>query len=159
MRLARVLLAALVIGGCAGDDAHDEPLVLTDGDACGEAVFWAATADGGTAVTVYVDTRERGAVAATYDLPDPAVTVEVLRGTDLPRNMCTDALDMRSEPTDRLEATAGRVEVEVTPSSAPGGPACGTADGTMRVIDLLAEDDTSFAPFEVTSAAIGCYLG
>jgi hypothetical protein len=154
-----VILAALVIGACGGEDAPKEPLVLTDGDACGEAFFWAATTAGDTAVTVYVDVRDRGAVAETYDLPDPAVTVEVLRGSDLPRNMCTDVLDLESEPTERISATAGHVEIEVTPSTAPGGPSCGTADGTLRLTDLVADDGTTFEPIEVTSASIGCYQG
>jgi hypothetical protein len=153
-----VLLLALALGGCGGDGGADEPLVLSNGEACGEVFFWAATTDGSAAVTLYVDVRDR-AVATTYDLPDPAVTVEVLRGRNLPRNFCTDVLDSESEPTGRSSASAGRVELEVSPSNAPGGPTCGSADGTVRVTGLVAEDGSTFAPFEVTSASIGCVAG
>jgi hypothetical protein len=68
--------------------------------------------------------------------------------------MCTDALDMASEPTERLSATDGRLEIRVT-----RGTGCGTATGTMHLTGLVADDGTAFAPADVTSESLGCYSG
>jgi hypothetical protein len=121
---------------------------------------WAVSESGEVAVTVTVKASERSAVAPTtipISLPDPAVTTEILTGSNLARNFCTDLPDSSSNPTLRQPATAGRGVITLGPAAKP--MACGTTEGTLRLDGLIAKDGTTFAPVEVTSAAIGCYSG
>ena len=166
MTSCRVLLgiAALagIVSACVGDEAASE-VVLTSGDGCGDASFWATTAADDVAVTVHVDARDRSLLEPTtleYVLPDPAVEVEILEGDGLSRNFCTDAIDSASEPQRRRLATAGEVTVTLDPP--PGGPdvfGCGSVSGKLELHGIVAEDGTTFAPVTVTSDAIGCYAG
>ncbi len=138
------------------------PVELIQGDACGEAYFWAATASGDVAVTVSVDSRERstdGPTTIKIDLPDPAVTVRVLRGDEMAANFCNDAIDIRSLPTSEQGATSGTGEIQLDPQAASGKLICGSTRGTLRLIGLESADGTRFAPIEVDSQGIGCYAG
>src|ERR671913_1244951 len=78
-----IALALGTAGTGCGDDEPRAAVPLTEGDACGDAWFWAATEAGGVAITVSVDARDRAKGAATtiaVDVGGPAVSVEALRG-------------------------------------------------------------------------------
>ncbi|HEY6532855.1 MAG TPA: hypothetical protein VIY72_11155, partial [Acidimicrobiales bacterium] len=159
MRVA-VLVAVVSIAGACSSDSPRSQVELPNGDACGEAWFWAATASGDVAVTVYMDTRDPSATTPTtvrFDVPDDAVTIEILEGTNLPRNFCTDLADLASKPRKRLAATSGSGTIRLDPAG--GQPPCGSASGDLHLDGLVAEDGTSFAPFTVVSTSIGCYSG
>ncbi|MGY1744056.1 hypothetical protein [Blastococcus sp. SYSU D00695] len=131
---------------------------LVRGDACRDVFFWAATASGELAVTVTVDVADRpadGPTEVSARLPDPGVTVEVLRGPgDLTVDLCTDAL-VGVEPTGRQSAVAGDLAMTVDPP----GEDCGESDGRLRIEGLVAEDGTAFAPIDVVSVLVGCNVG
>lgn len=166
MRSCRVLLGiaalAAVVSACGGDETRSE-VVLTSGDGCGDALFWATTAADDVAVTVFVDAVERSSLEPTileYVLPDPAVQVAILEGEALSRNFCTDVIDSASEERRRQEATGGEVTVTLDPP--PEGQeafSCGNVSGKLELHGLVAEDGTTFAAVTVTSDAIGCYSG
>lgn len=92
-------------------------------------------------------------------LPDPAVTVEVLRGEKLATNFCTDEINTAFEPATKQPATGGEGEVLLEPSTTSDPLSCGGAVGTLRLAGLVAEDGTTFAPVEVSSRSIGCKAG
>jgi len=148
--------------GC-GEGSKATNVVLSEGDACGDAFFWAVSESGDTAVTIALEARERSGQEPTkidISLPDPAVEATVLSGHDLARNFCTDVLDTRSEPQDRQPAVAG--SGSVTLDAVPDGPdslACGTVNGELDFQGVVAEDGTTFTPITVRSASIGCYSG
>ncbi|MGY1742931.1 MULTISPECIES: hypothetical protein [unclassified Blastococcus] len=143
-------------GGGAGAGA--DAIALTDGDACGEVFFWAASDGGDVAVTVSVDVvgrAEDGPTRLRYGLPDPEVEVAVLTGQDLTANFCTDAIDAAAEPTGTQEATAGTVTLDLDPP----GEDCGHSDGRLRIEGLVAADGTTFAPVDVSTGFVGCNVG
>jgi hypothetical protein len=166
MEYCRVLLCvgalAAVVTGCGEDDGASE-VVLAGGDACGDALFWATTAADDVAVTVFVDAVDRSLLEPTvleYDLPDPAVQVEILEGDALSRNFCTDVIDSASEERSRQVATGGQVTVTLDPPPEGQAPfTCGNVSGKLELHGLVAEDGTTFAAVSVTSDAIGCYAG
>ena len=142
-------------------DLPEEPVELVDGGACGDAWFWAATASGDVAVTVSVDARRRSSTESTtltIVADDPEVTIEVLRGTNLDANFCTDVVIEESEESWSGTATAGTGQITLEPTDPSQTSNCG-ADGTLRLDGLVADDGTTFAPIEVRSPYIGCYAG
>jgi hypothetical protein len=154
VKRALAVLALALIGCGDGDPAVDDPVVMVSSEGCGDAFFWATSADDTVGMTLYLDVRDRDpAVESRRDLG--GADVEVIRGERLSRNQCTDVIDMDAEPssTHGVETIAGEVVV-------PAGP-IGTcpSDGTLRVDELVAEDGTTFAPFEVHATGIGCYSG
>ncbi len=154
---AVVLLAGLV--ACGGE----EPVELTEGDACGDAFFWAATGSGDVAVTVAVDARDRSpadAMTRDFGVPEAGIVVEVLEGENLQRNFCNDVLDTSAEPRDRQEAVAGEGAIRLDPTLLGSDlPHCGSVSGVLELTGLEAEDGTTFAPIRVASDSIGCYSG
>jgi hypothetical protein len=163
MRRAVVpILLALGAVACGSDHAPPPaPVELTDSAACGDAYFWVGTPAGDVAVAVTVEARDRSATEGTtiaFSVPDPDVTVSVLRGQDMARNVCTDVIDGASEPTSSVDAVAGEGEIVLGPVDPDGYDSCGTR-GTLRLTGLEAPDGTAFAPVEVTSDEIGCYAG
>lgn len=175
VRVAVVGSALLVLAGCSGSGSDPTPVTsklapnpveLTQGDGCGEAYFWAATASGDVAVTVNIEARSRSAAEPTtypLDLPDDEVTVRVLRGRDLPRNFCTDVIDGNAQPTSEVEVQSGTGSIVLDPLPPAGNSGCGTSDkepnGTLRLTGLVADDGTVFEPIEVETGSIGCYSG
>ena len=155
--LAAAVLTSALSSACGDDTASNAaPVELTRGDACGEAFFWAATPRGELAVTAGVEARGRARDAPTtidVSLPDPRITVTVLRGENLPRNFCTDVLDGSAEPRSSQAASRGTGAVVLAP---PNG--CGV-DGRLRLDGLVAADGTRFEPIRVRSSSIGCYAG
>jgi hypothetical protein len=161
---AHVLMSCAALTSCGDDtatavDPDPEAVVLSPGEGCGDAFFWATSADDSLAVTVMVDQRKRSTnqpTTASYDLGDAALTVTVLRGDDLSSTFCTDILV--GDPIEsEVPATAGHVEVELDRQVADFG-ACGKTHGSVRVTGLTG-DGLSFADFIVKSASIGCYAG
>ena len=175
MRLRPLALSfAVAVGGlvgCQGENSSSvEPVgsvssgvPLPNGDACGDAYFWAASESDDVAVTLFLDERERSRDEVTtvvFALPDPNIEVAVLHGHDLSKNFCTDVLVATSEPSGRQMATAGEGKVTLDPRpNDRDGAACGTITGELELSGLIAEDGTTFVPFEVTSDSIGCYSG
>lgn len=153
-------MAIVWIGAACSGDSPKAQVELPDGDACGESWFWAASASGDVAVTVYTDTRgpsARTPVTVGFAIPDANVTIEILEGTNLPRNFCTDLPDLTSVPRKRLVAASGSGTIRLDPAG--GQSPCGTARGDLHLDGLVAEDGTSFAPITVASTSIGCYSG
>ena len=147
--------------GAAGEQSPATTIDLVRSGACGDAFFWAESADGDTAVTVDVAYSRPADLAVTlaipFTLPDRSVKVRVLEGQDLSRNFCTDLIDMSSQPESTSPAVAGHGRVTIAPP--PGnGNACGRTLGTLRLKGLVAEDGTEFSPITVESRDIGCLL-
>lgn len=162
LALAIALSAVLTTCSDGGPARNPEPkIALTRSGACGDAYFWAATESGDIAVTVTVDARERSARAPTaisFEQPGDGLTIEVLRGSNLPRNLCNDVIDPDAEPTSTMPATAGHGEITLDPTAeAPDG--CGTTTGRLHADGLTAPDGTTFEPITITSHSIGCYAG
>ena len=163
--LAAVLALTPACSSSGSDAAPPpaEPVRLTESGGCGNAFLWATTPEGDVAVTVTVEARDRSATEPTtiaIDLPDPDVTVKVLRGTDLASNFCTDLPRTGSHPTDTQDATAGTGSLVLDPTPDPGGStSCGRASGHVRLRGVVASEGTRFAPIDARSDQIGCYSG
>ncbi len=154
----------LAVGGCTSAAAPPEDLSLPATGGCGDAYFWAATADGDVAVTVYAELRNRATAEPTtleFTVPDGAIQIEVLRGENLPRNFCTDLADMRSEPASVGTAASGSGSIRLAPPAPclSSGTDVVAAQGDLSLNDLIAEDGTTFAPVSVSTHYIGCYSG
>ncbi len=160
-RLLLVALCVGLVGGCARETRR-ERVALTKSGACGDAFFWAASADATRAVSVSVNARRRSTTEATtirFSVPDPKLKVEVLRGHDLDRSMCTDV--PASLPTGRQPAKAGHGIMTLDPRRSPtptDGQSCGVS-GTLTIDDVIAPDGTTFDRTYVHSQQIGCYAG
>jgi hypothetical protein len=145
-------------------NTEESPAIdLVQSGACGDAFFWAASADGETAVTVDVTYSRpadaQGKVTIPFTAPgNQVVRVEVLTGADLSRNFCTDVIDMSSQPDTRSAAVAGqgRVTIAIPPRDGSG---CGRTLGSLDLSGLVAADGTEFSPITVESRDIGCYSG
>lgn len=145
--------------GATGEQSAATTIDLPRTGACGDAFFWAESADGDTAVTVDVAYSRPADLAVTlaipFTLPDRSVKVRVLEGQALSNNFCTDAINTSSRPESTSPAVTGQGRVTIAPP--PGnGSACGRL-GTLRLRGLVAEDGTQFSPITVESRDIGCY--
>lgn len=173
-----LLVAALATscGSSAGRDADGGPdpdpsttiapapevRELAEVGACGDAFVWAATAADDVAVTVVVAQRDRSSGEPTtirFELPDPAVTVQVLRGRDLSRNFCTDLPDLASVPASTEPVAVGAGKLVLDPQATDGGSSCGDAEVELSLTGLRLDDGTAFAPVAATATGLGCYAG
>jgi hypothetical protein len=158
-----VLVSLLIAASCG--ERPDGPAAPTSAPApevqlmrfgaCG-TFFWASTAAGDIAVTFYIEARKRSTtqpLARELALPDSSVEVSVERGTDLPRDMCTDIPVPESVPTSSHEVTEGSAQITLEPR--PSLPS-GHASGTVRLTGVVADDGTRFAPITMTSNCIDC---
>lgn len=172
--MAGVFACVMVCAGCTDDQPTVDPsistpgttsqslVMLTRGDACGDAFFWAATKKGDTAVTVTVEADRRSFVASSvFSLTEYNVDlyVSVLRGKNLARNFCTDLINGNWQPTSSQKAVTGTGEIVLGPASVHVGQGCGKTRGSLKLDGLVAEDGTKFAPIKVVSQNIGCYSG
>jgi len=168
LSLAAVTVAA---AGCSDADAEGGPALgrlvpgptveLSRSGGCAEVWLWAADESGAVVVSVVADLSDRSALeptTITATLPDDSVEVEVLHGSDLTANLCTDVLDPASEPSTTSPAIEGRVEVTVDPVR-DHADACGRTAATFRIDGLVADDGTTFAPISGASDEIGCTSG
>jgi hypothetical protein len=167
--LARTLLCCLLVIGpsaCAEGEESSQvssPLELTAGGACGDVFFWAATESGDAAVTVRVDAVDRSTTDDTvrqFVLPDPEVSVEVLKGGVLTSNFCNDVISTSSEPVRRYGVVAGEGSIRLDPALRDPVPyGHPPVRGELELTGLVAEDGTAFAPIRVTSDWIGSQSG
>ena len=162
--LAALLLCSSAALSACGDDTPaavdpEDQVVLTAGDGCGDAFFWATNADDTIAVTVMVNERARSSQEPTtvsYDVGNAELTARVLRGQDLSSTFCTDILV--GEPVaSETDAYAGHVEIVLEPQALDEG-SCGQASGTATLTGM-AGDRLTFADVTIESADIGCYAG
>ena len=141
--------------------SRPQPVKVTKFGACGGALLWAQSPSGETAITVTaIAGRRSGDIPARIPIaiPDPEVTVEVLKGHKLATNFCTDVIVGSSMPTSRVAAVAGSGEIVLTPTQ-PAGASCSRAQGTLRLDGLVGADGTVFAPIAFTASGIGCSSG
>jgi len=172
--VAGVFACAMVCAGCTDDQPTVDPSIsspattsqslvrLTQGDACGDAYFWAATKSGDTAVTVTIQGKPRSLVGRSFfSLTEYNVDlyVSVLRGKHLARNFCTDVITENWQPTSSQKAVTGTGEIVLGPASAQVGQGCGKTRGALKLDGLAAEDGTRFAPIKVVSKNIDCFSG
>jgi hypothetical protein len=168
-RIAVGLAVACLVGGAGCTDADSEDgadlgrfapapaLELTRSGGCADVFLWASDDDGSVVVTVAADVADRsstGSASLVATLPDDALAVEVLHGSDLTRNLCTDVLDPAAEPAATSPATEGRVELTIDPDRG-----CGATDATFRIDGLVADDGSTFAPIRGTTDDVGCVAG
>lgn len=162
------LVAVLLTVGL-GSDA-DNVVRLTKTGACGNARFWAASADGKVAIVVEVGAMDRSTdqpLESDIDGPGPSmvdagsppsgeISVRVDRGINLFRLYCTD-LPGNARRTSRDAATkaAGWVVLE-PPSRAHGSP---PVHGTLRIEGVEARDGTRFDPVDISTSSIGALSG
>jgi len=169
--MTRIASAALfvalasVLSGC-GDD--DEPSTATDPErsselefsqtgGCGDAYFWATTADDKHAVVVSVDLQERSATKPTVvdvSLPDPAMEITLWEGTGLTSLMCNDVVV--GEVTDESPVVEGAGTITVQPR--PEGHT-DFVDGKLELTGLVAEDGTEVPDLVIKTTSIGFYAG
>ncbi len=134
-------------------------IVLTQGGGCGDAFFWAADDAGTVAVTVSIEARKRSATEPTvrdFDMPDPAVVVEVQRGVALTEGFCNDVLqNHRIDET--VPVVSGAGSIFLAPAG-DGFDSCGLR-GRLQLRDAVTEDGMVVAPIDVSTDQIGCYAG
>jgi hypothetical protein len=147
-----------------GTSAAPAALVLSRSGGCGDAFFWAATADETFAVTVTVDASARSATEPTtidFAVPDPDVEVEIQTGSALTQPFCNDVIDGNVyERVSTTPATGGTGRITLDPG--PRG-ACG-AHGTLHLEGLTTDDGMRVEPVDVwpvdvATDTIGCYAG
>ncbi len=138
-----------------------EPKALTQFGGCGDAFFWAATADDTVAITISVEARDRPRDAVferTYDLAtDTGITVEVIEGAALSPAFCNDVIDANRHRVDRTETIAeGIVTVRVDPPPDEFGA---FVHGKATLEGARLADGRPIVPFTVTTDQIGFYAG
>ena len=160
-----LILACLLVVASCGErrdgaavptSAPGPEVQLTRFGAC-STFFWASTAAGDIAVTFYVDARNRSTTqpyTLEVKLPNKSVEVSVERGTDLPRNMCSDIPVPVSVPTSSRAVTEGMGQIRLDPR--PVAPTA-YASGTVRLTGVVADDGTRFAPITMTTSCVDCY--
>lgn len=151
-------------GGGSGGGGDGQPTSgapdLTQSGGCGDAFFWAATAEGDLAVTVTVEARDRSGSEPTvvdFTVPDPAVTVELQVGTELVQAFCNDLLDHNHHVESEHAAREGTGRITLAPLPADEST-CGLI-GELHVEGLAFEDGTEVGTVDVRTDAIGCYAG
>ena len=161
------LLVALTaaLTGCGGDDgpstaadpAGSRPLEFTHTGGCGDAYFWATTADDEHAIVVSAELRDRSPSRPTtveVSLPDPAVEVELWEGTGLTSLMCNDiVLGEVSEQTPVVEGE-GRITVQPRAEGHTD-----LVDGRLELTGLVADDGTELPDLAIKTSSIGFYAG
>ncbi|MGY1814384.1 hypothetical protein [Blastococcus sp. SYSU D00820] len=142
----------------AGGAAGPGELEFTRDGGCGEVTIWAATEEADRAFRVTVDVSDRSTVAPTtydVDLRDPTVIAQLLTGSNLTDNFCTDVIDSASQPTDVAEVTTGTGELVVDPPE--GGEDCVHAELTLT--GVVASDGTRIGDITMETDFAGCHVG
>jgi hypothetical protein len=168
--MTRIVPAALVVGllapltacgdndpSTAGDPSTAPQLEFTESGGCGDAFFWATTADERHAVVVSVELRDRSATGPTeidLTLPDPAADVQLWEGSGLTSLMCNDVV--LGEVTEETAVTEGEVRVTLQPR--PEG-STDYVDGKAELTGLVADDGTELPDLQVKTTSIGFHAG
>lgn len=167
-RIASAAVLVVLMASLTGCGEDGEPSSTTDPGGpgalefkhtggCGDAYFWATTADDEHAVVVSVDLHDRSATEPTVlevELPDPAVEVELWEGTGLRSLMCNDVIE--GEVTDETPVAEGTLTVTVQPRPEEPG---NLTDGKAELTGLVAEDGTELPDLEIKATTIGFYAG
>ena len=166
---AAVLLGVLAISlaGCGGQDGArsggtggtgTEPTFeFAQSGGCGDAYFWATTADDEHAVVVSVELRDHstsGPTVVDVSLPDPAIEVELWEGTGLASLMCNDVIE--GEVTEETAVVEGTGTITVQPRPEDGFD---LVDGKLELTGLVAEDGTRLPDLAIKTTSIGFYAG
>lgn len=160
--LLPVLALLLAVTACGetsevgGPQGSPSELRFVDSGACGDAFFWATTADDRHAIVVSTDQRERSTTRETVlevDLSDPAFEATWLEGSRLSTQMCNDLPE--SEVTGRTPLVEGSGTMRL---GAPSGEYDEVA-GRLDLEGLVAEDGTELGDLSVVSTSIGFYAG
>jgi hypothetical protein len=165
--LAAVLLTvpAITLVGCGEQDdvrsggtgTTGPALEFTRSGGCGDAYFWATTADDEHAVVASVDLRDRstsGPTVVDVSLPDSAVDIELWEGTGLGSLMCNDVVE--GEVASETPVVAGTGTITVEPR-AEGD--IDYVDGKLELTGLVAEDGTELPDLAIKTSSIGFYAG
>jgi hypothetical protein len=165
--LAAVLLAvpAITLVGCGEQDdvrsggtgATEPALEFTRSGGCGDAYFWATTADDEHAVVVSVDLRDRstsGPTVVDVSLPDSAVDIQLWEGTGLGSLMCNDVVE--GEVTSETPVIEGAGTITVEPRAEDD---IDYVDGKLELTGLVAEDGTELPDLAIKTSSIGFYAG
>jgi hypothetical protein len=136
------------------------PVELPRTGACGEAAFYAASADDTVAVLVTVDARRRSTDAPTQYTVERAmgyVHVEVVSGRRLSEGFCTDMLVAGHLIDDRVGVgtVSGTIVLQPPATAAQG---CGVG-GVLHLDDLTAAFGRQFAAIDIETDVIGCTPG
>ena len=154
-RLAMVALLALGLLPSLGcDDAEQlralDLAELPERFACEDVTVVAASLDGSEALLIGVQdglalaAHESGAVVeATYDLPDPRLTVRWVAGSNVYAGQCGRDSGEEWRLDDRRDAVSGHIAIRVTPE----------ADGSLSVSAEL--DDVLLAPADSSGPLFG----
>jgi hypothetical protein len=168
IRIASAALLVVLVPGLAGCGETDEPSAATDPDAsaaleftesggCGDAYFWATTADERHALVLSVALRDRSATAPTvldFSLPDPEIDAHLWEGTRLGSRMCNDVIE--GELTEEMPVVAGKGTITVQPPPEDGFD---LVDGKAELTGLVAEDGTELPDLAIKTTSIGFYAG
>ena len=167
-KLTAVLFAvlALLLVGCGEQDGvrsgrtgATEPTALefaTTGG-CGDAYFWATTADDAHAVVVSVDLQDRSSSDPTVvdvSLPDPAVEVTLWEGTGLTSLMCNDVVEGEVTEDSPVVEGSGTITVQPRPEEDVD-----FVDGKLELTGLVTEDGTELPDLAIKTTSIGFYAG
>jgi hypothetical protein len=141
----------------ATDPSTTTQLEFTEQGGCGDAYFWATTADDEHAVVISAELRERSATEVTVfevDLPDPAVEVFLWEGTGLQSLMCNDLVD--GEVTEETPVVEGHLTITLQPRPQES---MDLVDGKAVLTGLVAEDGTELPDLDLKTTSIGFYAG
>jgi len=166
---AAVLLGVLAISlaGCGEQDdlrsggtgasGTESTFEFAQSGGCGDAYFWATTADDEHAIVVSVDLSDRstsGPTVVDVSLPDPAVEIELWEGTGLGSRMCNDVIEGEVTAETAVVEGAGTITVEPRPEGHTD-----YVDGKLELTGLVAEDGTELPDLAIKTTSIGFYAG
>jgi hypothetical protein len=165
MAAALLALAVTTLVACdddegparAVDPATSSDLEFTQPGGCGDAFFWATTADDEHAVVVTADLRNRSDTEPTEldtDLPDQSLEVEVWDGTELTSRMCNDIVLGRVD--EKTPVTRGHVHITLQPRP---DDAMKLVDGKAELTGLVTDAGTALPDLAIKTTSIGFYAG
>ena len=156
----RTLLSLVLLGGLCGCVGGDNPVTISASElslrgGCGAVELWALNTSETVAFVVSHDFTGRelpGSADRTFTLPDPAVKVRLLRGTEISYQTCSDVAG--GSITSETAAIKGSVHVTAGPSDARG--ACEYTYGTATIHGVEMSDGTRIEDLTMAGDRIGC---
>jgi hypothetical protein len=163
--LLAAVLAMTVCAGCDADgptsavDPSPTPSIeLTHTGGCGDAFFWATSADDALAVVVTTDLRDRSATEPTeleVTLPDPRVEVELWAGAGLTSLMCNDVVAGTID--EKVPVVEGDVRIALDPRR--DADFTSHVDGKAELSGLVTADGTPLPDLAIKTSSIGFSAG